>query len=643
MKSPSIINPVPADLLQALAGEVETPPQMPPANGHVSNGHAGGHRLDVARWLKARGVAFTVKLTPASGGRTVYLIACPFDNSHVGGDTCIMQDSAGKLSAHCFHNSCAGRGWQEFKAKIGPPDPEHYDPPRLFAKVRPPARDGQGRVAPGRGVRTLEPYQPFPVEALPEPLGEYVRQGALALGCDPAYLALPALAVAASVIGNRRTIRLKRGWDEPCIIWSAIVGDSGTLKSPAYLKAVGHLFQLQRELLAKHKARVAKYREEMQEHQAAKRKAKEGGTDPGAPPAAPLLPRVVVSDTTVEKLAEILEDNPDGILVARDELAGWLGSFTRYKGKAGGTDLPNWLEMHRAGTVIVDRKTSERQTLYIPRAAVSITGGIQPGVLARALTPDFLDAGLAARLLLAMPPKQRKRWSEVEIAPDVERAYEKTLDALLALDSDIGTDGEKLPYVMELGPGAKRAWVDFYDEWAREQAAAEGELAAALSKLEGYAARFALLHHVVGRTARGQTAPLVRIRKESVDAGVTLCRWFAAEVRRIYAMLSESTEERDSRRLVEFIRARGGRIRVRTLQMSNPRKYPTADVAEAALEVLVQAGLATWSAKPSTDRGGRPTRTLILSTPNKTQQNPTEGSDGKDEDTQRNCQQNPSD
>ena len=92
-------------------------------------------------------------------------------------------------------------------------------------------------------------------------------------------------------------------------------------------------------------------------------------------------------------------------------VAGWLGSFTRYKAQKGGTDLPNWLEMHRAGTVIVDRKTAERQTLFISRAAVSVTGGIQPGVLARALSPEFLDAGLAARLLMAMPPKLPKRWS----------------------------------------------------------------------------------------------------------------------------------------------------------------------------------------------------------------------------------------
>ena len=63
--------------------------------------------------------------------------------------------------------------------------------------------------------------------------------------------------------------------------------------------------------------------------------------------------------------------------------------------------------MFRAGTVVVDRKTGERRTLFISRAAVSITGGIQPGVLAHALTPEFLDAGLAARLLMAQPRSSR--------------------------------------------------------------------------------------------------------------------------------------------------------------------------------------------------------------------------------------------
>jgi len=112
---------------------------------------------------------------------------------------------------------------------------------------------------------------------LPEPVAEYVRQGAQALGCDTAYLALPALSVVASVIGNTRAIKLKGGWYEPSVVWSAVVGDSGTLKTPAYLKAVSYLFRLQKRLLEDHKER-------MKAHQAAKKKAKEEDTESGEPP-----------------------------------------------------------------------------------------------------------------------------------------------------------------------------------------------------------------------------------------------------------------------------------------------------------------------------------------------------------------------
>ena len=33
------------------------------------------------------------------------------------------------MVAACMHNSCTGKGWQEFKQAIGKPDGNHYDPP----------------------------------------------------------------------------------------------------------------------------------------------------------------------------------------------------------------------------------------------------------------------------------------------------------------------------------------------------------------------------------------------------------------------------------------------------------------------------------------------------------------------------------
>jgi DNA polymerase-1 len=391
---------------------------------------------------------------------------------------------------------------------------------------------------------------------------------------------------------------------------------------------VRYLFELQRRFLEEFREKKRQYDRDQEDYQQRKRDARRRKeTLDEDPPDEPKARRLVCSDTTIEKLAQILEDNPDGILVARDELAGWLGSFSRYKGKSGGSDLPNWLEMYYAGNVVVDRKTGDRPTLFISRAAVSVCGTIQPGALVRALTPEFLEAGLAARLLMAMPPKRKKAWTEQEVAPEVEDAYKQLLDKLQRLEPDIDqeADNDRVPFAVKLSPEAKEAWVQFYNEWAEVQAGSEGETAAAYSKLEGAAARLALLHHLVGQVSGGED-DCDPVGKESIDAGVELCRWFARESRRIYSILSESREETEARRLVEFIRARGGRITVKELQRSNSRKYPTAALAEAALNSLVQAGLARWQDRPVSPQGGRPTRECVIleQAPDDTDETPPE-------------------
>jgi DNA polymerase-1 len=189
-----------------------------------------------------------------------------------------------------------------------------------------------------------------------------------------------------------------------------------------------------------------------------------------------------------------------------------------------------------------------------------------------------------------------------------------------------------VPHALRLAPDAKKLWIRFYNDWAGEQAAAEGEMAAALAKLEAYAARFALLHHVV--TCVGLEVDDQReVGTKSIEAGIALCHWFANEARRIYATLSESTEERDARRLVEWIQARGGKVTVKELQHSNNRKYPTADEAAAALNSLTEVGAARWEDRPPGPRGGRPTRVCVLSNPgdetDQTDETPPEGEDGE--------------
>ncbi len=100
---------------------------------------------------------FREKDRPTGDGRRIFLLdQCPFDNGHGGGgETAIYQAPDGKLGAECKHNSCNGRGWQEFKAAIGPPDADHYDydPPRTRNGNSKGSKVGAATLTPGTRVR----------------------------------------------------------------------------------------------------------------------------------------------------------------------------------------------------------------------------------------------------------------------------------------------------------------------------------------------------------------------------------------------------------------------------------------------------------------------------------------------------------
>ena len=67
-------------------------------------------------------------------------------------------------------------------------------------------------------------------------------------------------------------------------------------------------------------------------------------------------------DITVEAIAKRLAAAPKGLLLATDELAGWLGSFDRYTNGKG--DVEHWLTMHGARDLMVDRKTEGQRPIY---------------------------------------------------------------------------------------------------------------------------------------------------------------------------------------------------------------------------------------------------------------------------------------
>ena len=433
-------------------------------------------------------------------------------------------------------------------------------------------------VNPDDSTARIEPWKRFPVELLSTIPAEYVQEGGEAIGCDPAMVALPLLSSLAAAIGNTRRIELKRGWTEPSIIWSAVVAESGSLKSPAIEAGTFFLHQRQSDAFAQYETDLAQHENDEAQYKAelARWKRRPDGPIPQEP-SQPIPDRCLVSDITVEALAPILQQQPRGVLLAVDELGGWLSSFNQYKsGK--GSDVERWLEMHRAGTFTVDRKNAA--PLFVRAASVGVCGGIQPEPFKESLGTENFNNGLAARLLPAMPPRTAKQWSEREVEPQLIGRLKGTFDALYSLQFDaaghpvnLGLDGE-----------AKKLWVNFVNDWGRQTANLHGRYAAANAKLESYAARLSL----VIQLAEAPNSQFVTW--PAVERAISLIRWWQRETFRIYRRFTEKPAETAARRLLEFIVAKDGEVSLRDLMRSGPC-FKTSEDAEAALKPLIGSGV----------------------------------------------------
>ena len=449
-----------------------------------------------------------------------------------------------------------------------------------------------------------EPFRPFPVEALPEPVRSFVAEGARASGCDGSFLALPLLSALSSAIGNTRRGALKRAWTEPAILWTVIGGESGTAKSPAMEVVLRPVRQRQHDAMKEHEQAIEHHEQAVYAWKAEQRGRK--NADAGPEPVRQTCPRTWTADTTTEAIAHLLGENPRGLLLARDELAGWLGSFDRYSAGKGG-DVAAWLEVFGGRAMTVDRRGSG--ITYIPRASVSVCGGIQPGALRRTLSTARVENGLAARLLFAMPPRTPRQWTEADVSEATEAAIGLVFDRLYGLEPDY-QDGDDVPRLVRLSPEAKRVFAAFVNAHGLEQADRVGAEAAAWSKLEGYAARLALVVHLARWTA-GEAIDADMIDVDDVRAAVAMVRWFARETERVYTLLDGDEIDDKRGELVDLIRRKGGNVSARELVQASRRFSRVAD-AEAALDDLERAGAGQWYYPPIGPKGGRPARRFAL-------------------------------
>lgn len=480
-------------------------------------------------------------------------------------------------------------------------------------------------------IAELKPVPAFDAGTLlPEALRAWIIDEAERMPCPPDFIAAAALVALGSIIGARCAIKPKArdNWLIVPNLWGGIVGDPSAKKSPAWGAALKPLDCLIAKALEAHTAAKADYETEKVVFNAHKEaiegRIKEAAKRPskGDPasiamelrahgeqaPDAPTLRRYKTNDSTVEKLGELLRENPAGLLVLRDELVGLIATWER-EGREG--ERAFFLEAWN-GNQSFDTDRIGRGHISIPNLCASIFGGIQPDKLtvyleqaAHALAND----GMLQRFQVLVYPDAR-RWEWRDRAPDKaarERAF-AVFEALaefdpLAWGAAPADDFAKFPH-FQFSDEAQTVFIEWSEDMHRARMPNEDEplIRQHLAKFDKLFPALALVFHLVDWAAEGISGP---VTKEAALRAAAWCEYLEAHARRCYGLLKDDGLRAAQALAVKLERgALEDGFTLRDVRRNQWRSLTTDEAIQAALDWLEDEDWLRREATGGTGPGG---------------------------------------
>jgi putative DNA primase/helicase len=473
---------------------------------------------------------------------------------------------------------------------------------------------------------------------IPGPLSKWVFDVAKRMdNAAPDFVAAAAVVQAGALLGRKVGIRPKRHDDWVVIpnLWGGLVGMPASMKTPALEAALKPIKRLAakakidyEDALKNHDFDKVIY---AAQHKALKEtlqaKAKELTLDKGSAddlkafkkefeelkePEAPIQRRYVTNDTTIEKLAEILAENPDGILYYADELMRFLRGLDRVGREA---DRAFYLEAwNGSGSFEVDR--IGRGSIFVPALCVSLLGGIQPGPLSKYVIDAMEDTdkadGLLQRFQVLVYPDLRS--NPTDIIPDAKarnKAYEvfENLANLDAGEFGAAASPDDVPTI-----GFSEEAQEIFNEWRAEfepRYGSKDQLVAIQSHMLKFRSLFASLALIfeaidfVGGSSSGGS-----ISKISAMRAAGWCEYLESHALRVYSPLMDTPERRAELLLHKILTKEikpGAKVReIYRKQWSGLKTYES--VAEA-LAILSHHGWVRITKVNPAGRG-RPTEVL---------------------------------
>lgn len=397
-------------------------------------------------------------------------------------------------------------------------------------------------------------------DLIPEILKPWICDIAERMQVPLEFLAAPVITSLSSIIGRQIGIypKQKDDWFVIPNLWGAIVARPGYFKSPAIAEAMKPLDELIKKArvefesgktLVKAKEEVLKAKIDGLKDSIKKstRKGNEHDIDSLRQDLESVLKeldnnviferRYKTNDATTEKLACLLNENPKGLLVLRDELSGWLKTMQK-SGREG--DREFYLEAWNGyGSFSVDR--IGRGSLHVPALCLSVFGGLQPSKLESYIdisTNGSHDDGLLQRFQILVFPEVSKRWKNFDKKPNQDAfATAKEVFQALACLNIKHADEDKIP-----GLHFSKEAQELFNEWReslelrlRSNEICSHSFESHLSKYRSLVPSLALIFYLISIEGRQIDINSDLVDSDCLTKAIKWSQFLESHAQRVYA------------------------------------------------------------------------------------------------------------
>lgn len=483
---------------------------------------------------------------------------------------CRSKDVGGSIIDYLIHaeNLTKAQAIHKFKHELCAPA---WKPPIPFEEVKLP---------------------PFPVEALPAPLCDWVKAVAENTETPVDMAAVCALAALSCAVQGKFKIFPKGGYGEPLNLYILIIANSGERKSPIVRLMTRPIYQYEdmenrrrKALMEVDLANLSIWKKQIdalerdgKAEEATKLRAQCRELEDKR--MKPL--RLIADDITPEALTSLLSENKGVLTIISTE----GGLFDTLAGRYSNTvSIDTMLKAYSGDRIRVDRKGRESEVINDP--ALTMLLSAQDNVLEGLMRNDvFKSRGLNARILYCRPKSKMgtRHFDTPELSTEMEREYRELMHTLLQIPYPEGG----VPKTISLSPKAYKR-VDSFFDWL------EPQLVDNLEHMDGWGAKFigntlriaGLLHCAVNKHDSADIA----VSADTINRAIRIGKYFMRHALCAYSIMGADKALRGAKQILKRLQGQDKQELTKyQIHRLCRGEFPRVEDTTPAIELLVEHG-----------------------------------------------------